>query len=416
MLTAPQPRYRLYTTPVSYLTIARDILAGSPDGANDRERLEVAICAQLNVGFAVSVPQDRVGIFLAVRALVAPGRKVILSPYTLSDVVNMVICAGAIPVFADIDRITCNIDPDAVERLIDSETDAVLVTHLHGLACDMQRFRQICDRHGLKLIEDAAQAFGTRFAGRHVGTFGDAGVFSFGLYKNVNSFLGGMLVTGHQDVHDKVRALMDEWPREGWRRLLGKSLKGLASDLATYPPLFKTLTYWVFRYAYIHDIGFLNRKVMIELNPRRKNTLPEHYQRKLSGAQARVVLAQLGNVDRFSKTRMEIARIYHEGLSNIPELILPPYTDDGSHIYTYYPLQSPHRMELIRFMVESGRDIAVQHLRNCAELPCFEEFSRPCPNASATAEQCILLSTYPRFGHRDAERNVAAIRRFYGAV
>ncbi len=415
MLRAPQPRYRLYTTPASYLTVAVDLLSGSPDGAADRDRLESAVCSQLGSQHAICVPQDRVGIYLAVRALVPPGSKVIMSPYTLSDVINMVICAGAIPVFADIDRETCNLDPATVEQLVDSKTAAVLVTHLHGLSCDMDRFRQLCDRHGLKLIEDAAQAFGTRYDGRHVGTFGDAGVFSFGLYKNVNSFLGGLLVTNQQEVHDKVRAIMAEWPREGWRRLLGKTLKGLASDIATYPPLFKVLTYWMFRYAYLHDIGFLNRKVMIELDPHRKDEMPASYLHKMSGAQARIVQKQLDDVDRLSAARIEIARIYHEGLADIPGLVVPPYVADGSHIYTYYPLQSPHRTELIRYMVEHGRDVAVQHLRNCAELPCFSEFARPCPNAAETAEQCILLSTYPRFGQQEARRNVEVIRRFYGA-
>ncbi len=416
MLNAPQPRYRIYTTPASYWSIAADLLRGSPDGAAGRAALERAVSGQFGIEHAICAPQDRVGIYLAVRTLVRPGHKVILSPYTLTDVINMVICAGAIPVFADIDRSTCNISAAAVEQLIDSETDAVLVTHLHGLSCDMAQFRGLCDRHGLKLIEDCAQAFGARFDGKHVGTFGDAGVYSFGLYKNVNSFLGGLLVTPHQHVADAVRALMQDWPREGWRRLLSKTIKGLASDIATYPPLFKLFTYWVFRYAYLHDIGFLNRKVMIELNPKRKNALPEAYARKLSGAQARIVLSQLKDVDRFSQIRIEIARIYHEGLSDIPGLICPPFVEDGSHIYTYYPLQSTQRTELIRHMVEQGRDVAVQHLRNCAGLECFEEFSRDCPNSAATAEQCILLSTYPRFGLDEARRNVEVIRRFYGAA
>ncbi len=411
---APQPRYRLYTKPASYLAVFKDVLQGFPDDAAGRQLLETDICRQLATPHAVCVPQDRVGIYLAIRALVTPGRKVILSPYTLSDVVNMVLCAGAIPVFADIDRKTCNIDAAAVERLIDDQTDAVLVTHLHGLVCDMPAFRVLCDRHKLRLIEDCAQAFGTDLNGSAVGTFGDAGIFSFGLYKNVNSFLGGMLVTPHAFVNEKVRAIMAEWTREGGRRLLSKTLKGLASDIATWPPLFKTFTYWVFRYAYLHDIGFFNRKVMIELDPARKDTLPDEYKHKMSGAQARIVCSQLAEVERFNEARIAAARAYNEGLSELPGVIVPPLVEDGSHIYTYYPLQVPNRDELIRHMVHAGRDVAVQHLRNCAELECFSPFARNCPNAAATATQCILLSTYPRFGLDEVRRNVDAIRGFYG--
>ena len=102
--------------------------------------------------------------------LVQPGRRVVLSPYTLSDVVNMVVVAGAEPVFADVERETCNIDPAQVEELIDDSTDAVIVTHLHGLICDMDRIGAICRERGVALIEDAAQACGPQCGGRRAGT------------------------------------------------------------------------------------------------------------------------------------------------------------------------------------------------------------------------------------------------------
>src|SRR6185503_17787272 len=102
----------------------------------------------------------------AVKALIKPGRKVILSPYTIADVVNMVVCAGGEPVFADIERETCNVDAAEVERLIDDQTGAVMVTHFYGLACDIERIAKICKDRNVPLIEDAAQAFGVRVNGK----------------------------------------------------------------------------------------------------------------------------------------------------------------------------------------------------------------------------------------------------------
>jgi dTDP-4-amino-4,6-dideoxygalactose transaminase len=157
---------------VTYGYAARDIATGLWRAGDDCRLLEKEVADIQNIGHAITVPMARVGIYLAVSALVRPGRKIVLAPYTLADVINMVICAGAIPVFADIERSSCNISSVRVSQLIDDHTDAVLVTHLHGLACDMPRLVEVCQQRGVKLIEDAAQAFGTRLNGQAVGTFG----------------------------------------------------------------------------------------------------------------------------------------------------------------------------------------------------------------------------------------------------
>ena len=94
--------------------------------------------------------------------------------------------------------------------------------------------------------------------------------------------------------------------------------------------------------------------------------------------------------------------------------MLPPFRDDGSHGYSYYPIQCDDRTALLRSLMSDGRDLAAQHLKNCADLPCFAEWARDCPNARATADATLLLPTYPRYGVEDVERNIRAIRHFFG--
>lgn len=414
-MAAPLPRFRLYGRTRHYAWIAGHALRGGRDDSTPRTRLETDIAARLDIGHAVCVPQDRVGIFLAVRAMVRPGRRIILSPYTLSDVINMVLVAGAEPVFADIDPLTCALDPAAVEALIDDRTDAVMVTHLHGLAADMPAFRALCDRHRLRLLEDCAQAFGSRIDGRSVGTFGDAGIFSFGLYKSVNAIFGGMVVTPHADIAESVRAAQQTWPAQPMGPLLHKAALGAASDLATWPPVFRTLTYRVFRHAFLHDIDALNRTVKIELDPRRKDALPDRYKARMSAVQARLILDQLPRVADHIARRITLARVYDEALDGLREVVRPPMHEDGRHVYTHYALQVPDRHALERHLFRAGRDVAVQHLRNCAALPCFAPEARPCPNAAACAERVVLLATYPGYTADEARRTAAAIRAYYGA-
>lgn len=410
----PLPRYRLYDDPRTYATIARELVTGRWKSGTACAELEKSL-ASLGAPHAVLTPRARVAIHLAVKALIQPGQKVVLSPYTIADVVNMVVSAGGVPVFADIERETCNVDPAEIEKLVDADTGAVLVTHLHGLACDMDVIPRITSERGVALIEDAAQAFGVRFAGRPVGSFGDAGIFSFGKYKNVNAFLGGVLLTRHAEVAASVRAGLAEWPLQDPPQLLGEVAHGLATDLATWPPLFRSLTFWVFRFAFLQELSILNKQVSFDDAPELHRELQAGYRRRMTPLQARLVLRQLARVDEFTRERIERARLYHEGLRDVPELMLPPLRTDFSHMYTYFPVQADDRNALLRHLMKQGRDVAGQHIKNCADFPAFEAWHRDCPNARKTAASLVLLPTYPRYGLGEVEANVRVIREYFGA-
>ena len=410
----PLPRFRIYSRPRDYCAIARDVATRRWLAGDECHELERAMTERQGVAHAICTAKARVAIYLAVRALVPRGRKVVLSPYTISDVVNMVICAGAIPVFADLERETCNVDPADVERLVDADTGAVMVTHLHGLACDMERISAVCRARGVPLIEDASQAFGARSGGRAVGSFGDAGIYSFGMYKSVNAFFGGMLVTPHRDLAGRLRAEADAFPPQELGYYLSKAASGLASDVATWPPLFKSIVYRMFRFGFLHDVSYLTDQLTVDLHPEMKRELPESYLRRFTPTQARLVLSQLAGVDDAIRARIRAAERYHAALRDVPEVLLPPLRSDFSHVYSAFPIQVPHRHEFLRFMMSERRDVAAQHLHNCADLPCFREFHRECPNARTTARSVVLLPTYPRYAAVEIEHNIATIRRFFG--
>ena len=412
---APNPRYRIYTTLNSYLSLVGDLLRGRIEGNRKAiANFEDALSKRFGVRHAICVPQNRVGMYLTIKALIAPGQEVIMSPYTIADITNMVICAGGRPVFADVERETCNISIAEVERLIHPQTGAVLITHLHGLAADGHAIKAICDRFNVPLVEDCAQGFGTREQGRLVGTIGDVGVFSFGMYKNINSWLGGAVITNRDDVMEKIRAELGTFSYPSLPYLLQKVKSGIVTDTATFPPLFQLLTYWIFRWAFLKDIDFINRFVTIELDVERKEQLPESYKSQFTDFQARLAQSQLSRIDRDSQVRIENGLLYHEGLKDIKELIIPPARSDFSHIYTYFPIQYAKRDELLKFMMEHCRDVAAQHYKNNADLPGFQEFYRDCPNARKVSEDLIFLPTYPRYSRQEVEKNIVVIRKYFG--
>ncbi len=414
-MASPLPRFRIYSKAEDYRRVFFETVFGGTLRGDDCQRLENRVLDYTGSPFAVCTAKARVAIYLALEALLENRpKKVVLSPYTISDVVNMVLCAGGIPVFADLEADTCNVSANEIEQLLDDDTGAVLVTHLHGLACDIRRISQICKDREIPLVEDAAQAFGTKVDGQSVGTFGDAGAFSFGMYKNLNSFFGGMLVTRHAWLDQKIRARTEHMPPQEMGYFLRKVTSGVATDAATYPPLFSAITFPIFRFALRHDIGFLNSQVSVDASPTSKDVLPESYLRRMRPLQARLSLSKIDGVDADISARLERAKKYSNGLSGIAEIGLPPLPGDRSHTYSYYPIRVPDRDKLVRHLMEQGRDVAKQHLKNCADLDCFASFYRDCPVSRATAEEVVLLPTYPRYEMSEIDQNIAAICAYYG--
>ena len=409
---ATMPRFRIYTSSRDYISIITNMISGKIDKSDDCRKFEKTICHCLNIRHAKCTPQGRVAVFLAIKAIINPGQQVILSPYTIADVINMVICAGGVPVFADIQRETCNIDPDEIEKLIDRTTGAVMVTHLHGLLCPMERIVDICKKYDIPLIEDACQAFGTKLNGRAAGSFGDVGVYSFGMYKNVTAFYGGMVATNNSNIYKMIVDDIADMPYCELKWLLKKIISGLASDIATYPPLFRAIVYHIFRFGYLNNIRFINRFVETELDLSAKDEIPENYLRKMMPMQASLALSGLDRLEGDSEKRIRYAKLYHGGLCDLKGLILPPLRTDGSHIYTYFPIQFSDRQALVTWMMKNRCDVGIQHLKNTADLPAFKNHFRDCPNARATANEVILLPTYPRYSEMMVRRNIMVIRQF----
>lgn len=401
------PRYRLYTSRRSYSLPWRF----SNDDSLDR--LEREICKRFDVAAAVCVPMARTGLYLTFCELIRPGQRVVMSPLTIIDIVNAVLLAGGIPVFGDIDPESCGLDPNQAESLIDGNTGAVLITHLHGGSAGAQTFRDICRRRGAPLIEDTAQAFGAVECGRRLGTIGDAGIYSFGFYKNVNAWRGGIVVSQNSSLIDRISRRVALLPVLSKARLLAASLRGLITDLATRPRVFGTVTHPVFRYAILHDVELLTGMLDAERGMGRVSTMPSRYMDAMSSTQASIALSQLDRVDVDSRTRIEHARRYDEGLGALKVLKRRPQNGDLSHIYTSYPIRVQDRDQLLRYAQFRWRDFGRQVLRNCADLPDFAELRRDCPNARAAAHQLVLLPTYPRYPIIDIERNIDVIQKFF---
>lgn len=221
---------------------------------------------------ALAVSNGTVALHLALVALsVGPGDEVIVPDLTFAASVNAILYTGARPVLVDVDPKTMTLDPDLVAAAITSRTRAIMPVHLYGYPADMDKLMALANRHNLLVVEDCAEALGSRYQGAHVGTFGDAAIFSFYGNKTITTGEGGMLLFRDPVIRDRAKMLRDH---------------GMSPERR----------YWH------EEVGFNYR---------------------LTNIQAAIGVAQLEKIDIFINRKRWIAAQYAKHLAGIVELQLP---------------------------------------------------------------------------------------------
>ncbi len=245
---------------------------------------------------AVAVNSCTAALHLSMLAVgIEPGDEVIVPSMTFAATANAVIHAKGIPVFADCQKDTMNIDPEDVQRKITKKTKAIIPVHFAGRPCDMDAIMAIAKERNLKVIEDCAHAIETEYKGRKVGTIGDLGCFSFYVTKNVVTGEGGMVITDNDEYADKIKVLaLHGLSKTAWRRFSDEGYKHYQ------------VVYAGFKY-------------------------------NMMDIQAAIGIHQLPRVDQYWQRRHEIWEQYNEAFKGLPVMVpaaVEPEIRHAHHLYT----------------------------------------------------------------------------------
>ena len=179
------------------------------------KKFEDSFANYLNVNFATSVSNGTTALHMCLCALgIGEGDEVIVPSFTYIASVNAIKYVGAEPVFIDSDKSTWNIDVNLIDGLITKKTKAIMAVHLYGNPCNMTSLRKLCDERNLLLIEDVAEALGSTYEDKFLGTFGDVASFSFFGNKTITTGEGGMVVSNNKKIIDKVASLKNQGASE----------------------------------------------------------------------------------------------------------------------------------------------------------------------------------------------------------
>lgn len=261
---------------------------------------ECQVAGYLGVRYAVGCASGTDALQVAMMALgIGPGDEVITTPFTFVATTETIVLLGAKPVYVDIDPKTFNIDASRIERAITARTKAIIPVHLYGQAADMDPVMDVARKHNLKVIEDAAQAFGASYKGKKVCSFGDVSCISFFPSKNLGAFGdAGMVVTNDVELGERVKVICAHGSR----------------------------------IRYHHD--------MLGVNSR------------LDTIQAVILSVKLRHLENWNAARQRAATRYDELLAGTP--VIRPYVSPMcSHIFHQYTIRSPRRDELAEHLKNS---------------------------------------------------------------
>lgn len=347
-------------------------------------RFEADFAAYACVPHAVAVSSCTAALHLSMLALgLQPGDEVITTALTFAATVNAIIHVGATPVLADIDAETMNIDPSAVRAVATARTKAVLPVHFAGRPCAMDELLALCDERGLALIEDCAHAIETEYHGRHAGTFGSFGCFSFYVTKNVVTGEGGMVLARREEDAARIKVLaLHGMSKDAWKRFSDEG----------------------YRHYYVTECG---------------------YKYNMTDIQAALGIHQLARVEANWQRREAVWARYQRELAGLG-LGLPAEPEPGTrHAYHLYTVMVDKercgiaRDDLLDAMTAENIGVGVHYL-SIPEHPFYRERYgwRPeeYPEALLVGRQTVSLPLSPALSDVDVSDVVRAVRRSLRAV
>lgn len=323
-------------------------------------QFENAFAAYCGARFGIGVGSGTEALHLALLACgVMPGDEVITVANTCVPTLSAISFAGAKPVLVDVDPTTYTIDPERIAERITERTSVILPVHLYGQCADMDPILDLAKRHGLKIIEDCAQAHGALYRGMVAGTMGNAGAYSFYPSKNLGAYGdGGMVTTNDPLVFEKIRML----------RSYGEEKR------------------------YYHTIKGFNSR--------------------LDAIQAAILLAKLPSLNDVNRKRRKIASRYTMAFRALPSIVCPIEANERHHVFHLYVIQVKEREKFQDFMREKGIATLIHYPVPIHRQTAYSECSDQEPflnQTDRTAAEIVSLPLYPEMYDNQIDMVINAV-------
>ncbi|WP_431086429.1 DegT/DnrJ/EryC1/StrS family aminotransferase [Paenibacillus sp. 8b26] len=297
---------------------------------------------------------------------VKPGDKVLTTPFTFVATSNAILYCNAVPVFVDVDEASFNISPEAIRKAANDFPEAryLLLVHLFGQSCEMDKIAEVAKEFNLTIIEDCAQAHGATYQSKPVGTFGCGGTFSFYPTKNMSTGEGGMIVSQDTQFLDTSKLLINHGSKQ----------------------------------RYVHEVL--------------------GYNYRMTNIAAAIGIEQLKKIDQMNSARRKNAEYYFSNIHN--NLVTLPFVHEYSHhVFHQFTITTTYRDQLVSYLTEKGIGTGIHYqlpvhkqLHIKEYLASVKQKQYSCPTADKLSEQVLSIPVNPALSMEDLEYVVQTINNF----
>ncbi len=318
------------------------------NGGKYLQEFERLLAKYTNAKYAIAVNSGTSALYASLLALELYNKEVIIPSLTFVATANAVVAAGAKPVFVDIKMDDYTIDPEEIEKKINNNTKAIIPVHIYGHVAEMDIIKEIAEKHSLYIIEDACQSLGSRYNGKHTGTIGDLGCYSFYPSKVLTSGEGGAIVTNDKELADKLKMIRNHGMLEGYdTRILGLNLR------------------------------------MGEIN-------------------AAIAIAQMHKIEKILNARKANAEILSNILSNNEKIKIPKEYDGRVYNWYLYTILLDNRDIIYKQLNDAGIGAAIYYKMPVHKTPYYASNLR-LPKTEYVSEHVLSLPVHPSVSKDDAE-------------
>lgn len=338
--------------------LEKHILNGDFIGGKNVETFEQNLSEYLNIKYCISVGNGTDALMIALSALNLERKEVIVPSFSFFATSEAIVQVGLEPVFVDIDLKDCNIDVNKIEEKINKNTGAILPVHLFGNSAEMKKIKDLADKYNLKIVEDVAQSFGTKYFNKSLGTIGDAGCFSFFPTKTLGAYGdGGAIVTNDDEIYKKSLMIRNH----------GAKTK------------------------YFNEVF--------------------GYNSRLDSIQASILNLKLAKIDLWIDKRINAGKYYDKKLTEIKGLEL---LDNSNSTYNYYSLfiKEGRRDDFNKHLSDKDVSSAIYYPRTLPSLPAHgikEKFSQ----AEKACEEIISIPIWPNIKQSQLDYVCEVIQDFF---
>nr|WP_255571996.1 UDP-4-amino-4,6-dideoxy-N-acetyl-beta-L-altrosamine transaminase [Anoxybacillus sp. ST70] len=344
----------------------------------DISKFEQAVAQYVGAKYAVAFSNGTAALHGACFAAgIGQGDEVITTPMTFAASANCVLYQGGIPVFADIDEKTYNIDPNKIEEKITNKTKAIIPVDFTGQPVELDRILEIARKHSLVVIEDAAHALGATYKGRKIGSISDMTMFSFHPVKHITSGEGGVITTNNEEYYEK---------------LLQFRSHGITRDKEKLKE---------YHGPWYYEMQFLG------------------YNYRMTDIQAALGTSQLKKIDQFIALRRKFVAMYNEVFKDVNEIITPFQHKDGDSSWHLYMIRlkldklTASRREIFEALQQQNIGVNVHYIPIHLQ-PYYQQLGYKkgmCPNAEKLYEEVITLPLFPAMSEEDVNDVIHAVKR-----